>query len=99
MSKQIIDLVNRYWKFDNDQCNLSTWHDKNDLIAEIEALILPVVSGSIGESTYGTLMTMTPKQIDKNEDVCKLCKYTKEPYDSEVCRYCRNENDGSQYYR
>lgn len=40
MNKQIIDLVNRYWKFDNDQCNLSTWHDKNDLIAEIEALTM-----------------------------------------------------------
>ena len=38
--KEVIQLINDYWKFDNDQDNLSTWHDKQDLISEIEKLTL-----------------------------------------------------------
>ena len=38
MNKKIIELINSYWRFDNDQDHLSTWHDKNDLIKEIENL-------------------------------------------------------------
>ena len=38
MNSKIIKLINDYWRFDNDQDNLSTWHDKNDLIKEIEAI-------------------------------------------------------------
>ena len=41
--KQVIQLINNYWKFDNDQDNLSSWHDKQDLISEIEKLTIPVV--------------------------------------------------------
>ena len=36
--KQVIQLINNYWKFDNDQDTTSTWHDKQDLINEIEQL-------------------------------------------------------------
>ena len=42
---EIIKLINTYWKFDNDQDTTSTWHDKQDLINEIEQLTIPVVSG------------------------------------------------------
>lgn len=42
--KEVIQLINDYWKFDNDQDNLSTWHDKQDLISEIEKLTLTDVS-------------------------------------------------------
>ena len=42
--KQVIQLINNYWKFDNDQDNLSSWHDKQDLINEIEKLTLTDVS-------------------------------------------------------
>ena len=42
--KEVIQLINDYWKFDNDQDNLSTWHDKQDLISEIEKLNLSGVS-------------------------------------------------------
>ena len=38
--KQVIQLINNYWRFDNDQDNLSSWHDKQDLINEIEKLTL-----------------------------------------------------------
>jgi predicted methyltransferase len=37
---EIIKLINTYWKFDNDQDTTSTWHDKQDLINEIEQLTL-----------------------------------------------------------
>ena len=43
--KEVIQLINDYWKFDNDQDNLSTWHDKQDLISEIEKLTLTGVVG------------------------------------------------------
>ena len=33
---EIIKLINTYWRFDNDQDSTSTWHDKQDLISEIE---------------------------------------------------------------
>ena len=35
MKQQILDLVNRYWKFDNDQQPVSSWHDKQDLLKEL----------------------------------------------------------------
>lgn len=35
MHKEIIELIDRYWKFDNDQQHLSSWHDKQDLISAI----------------------------------------------------------------
>ena len=46
--KQVIQLINNYWKFDNDQDNLSSWHDKQDLINEIEKLTLTDVVKSFG---------------------------------------------------
>jgi hypothetical protein len=33
--EEIIRLINTYWKFDNDQQHLSTWHDKQDLLEAI----------------------------------------------------------------
>jgi len=30
--KEIIDLIDKYWKFDEDQQPLSTWHDKQELL-------------------------------------------------------------------
>ena len=45
--KEVIQLINDYWKFDNDQDNLSTWHDKQDLISEIEKLTIPDVVKSL----------------------------------------------------
>lgn len=29
---EIIDLIDKYWKFDNMQYPLSSWHDKQDLL-------------------------------------------------------------------
>jgi len=33
--EEIIRLINAYWKFDNYQQHLSTWHDKQDLLEAI----------------------------------------------------------------
>ena len=30
--KEITDLIDRYWKFNEDQEPLSTWHDKQELL-------------------------------------------------------------------
>lgn len=38
MKTKILELINNYWKFDNDQQPMSSWHDKQDLIKEIEKL-------------------------------------------------------------
>ena len=37
MKDKIKCLINRYWKFD-DQTPMSNWHDKQDLLNEIEKL-------------------------------------------------------------
>ena len=36
MEKEILDLIDRYWKF-NDQMPASNWHDKNDLLDAVSA--------------------------------------------------------------
>lgn len=33
--QEIIDLVDAYWKFDNDQRHTHTWHDKQDLLEKL----------------------------------------------------------------
>jgi len=45
--RKIINLINQYWRFDNDQDHISTWHDKQDLINEIEQCTIPFVVDSI----------------------------------------------------
>lgn len=41
---EILKIVDAYWKFDNDQQPLSSWHDKQDCLKAIEALIKPVLA-------------------------------------------------------
>jgi len=36
--EQMKDAINKYWRFDNDQQHLSTWHDKQDLLEYINSL-------------------------------------------------------------
>lgn len=37
--KDIIELVDKYWKFDENQQHLSYWHDKQDLLKKLEEFI------------------------------------------------------------
>ena len=53
--KEVIQLINDYWKFDNDQDNLSTWHDKQDLISEIEKLTLTDVVSTLCDNKVEVL--------------------------------------------
>jgi hypothetical protein len=46
---KIIEMINSYWKFDDDQQPLSSWHDKQDLISAIEQLSIPLVSNTEGK--------------------------------------------------
>lgn len=34
--KEIIDIVDRYWKFDEYQQHAASWHDKQDCLKELE---------------------------------------------------------------
>lgn len=48
MENEILDLIDRYWKFDNDQKPVSNWHDKQDLLEAVrKALRIHDVSGSL----------------------------------------------------
>lgn len=38
MKEKILSLVDSYWKFDDNQTPVSNWHDKQDLLREIESL-------------------------------------------------------------
>jgi beta-lactamase class D len=52
--EEIIRLINAYWKFDNDQQHLSTWHDKQDLLEAIRQAKIwdkPAVSNCTHEKT------------------------------------------------
>lgn len=39
MENEIIDLINRYWKFDDNQHPVSTWHDKQDLMEAVQKVL------------------------------------------------------------
>ena len=69
---EIIKLINTYWKFDNDQDTTSTWHDKQDLINEIEQLSLPdvvVPKGTLCD-VCGSENTITVSHKGENCDWC-----------------------------
>ena len=39
MEHEILDLIDRYWKFDNDQTPVSNWHDKQDLLEAVRKVL------------------------------------------------------------
>ena len=45
-------MVDAYWKFDNDQQPISSWHDKQDLLKALEELLQPAVSNSVCEHDW-----------------------------------------------
>lgn len=36
MKEKILNLINHYWKFNDNQYPMSSWHDKQDLLNEVE---------------------------------------------------------------
>src|SRR5690606_35571005 len=52
MENEILDLIDRYWKFDNDQTPVSNWHDKQDLLEAVrKALRIHDVSDMLPNQT------------------------------------------------
>ena len=48
MEHEILDLIDRYWKFDDNQTPVSNWHDKQDLLEAVrKALRIHDVSGML----------------------------------------------------
>ena len=43
MTEKILQMVDAYWKFDNQQQPISSWHDKQDLLKALEELLQPAV--------------------------------------------------------
>lgn len=43
MTEKIIQMVDAYWKFDDNQEPVSNWHDKQDLLKTLEVSLQPAV--------------------------------------------------------
>jgi len=80
--KEIIDLIDKYWKFDEDQQPLSSWHDKQELLQIISNRLEKLVSQKTADTeeilsavkdtiSDGQLMSMeesTEKELQKHYD-------------------------------
>lgn len=47
MKEKILQMVDAYWKFDEAQQPMSSWHDKQDLLKALEELLQPAVIKSV----------------------------------------------------
>ena len=57
MENEILNLIDRYWKFDNDQEPVSNWHDKQDLLEAVrKALRIHDVVGRSEQLSCETCM-------------------------------------------
>jgi len=68
---EIIKLINTYWKFDNDQDTTSTWHDKQDLINEIEQLTIPDVVSTSCDKCDNTGILWSKDRLSAKTCGCK----------------------------
>jgi hypothetical protein len=55
--EDVIDLIDRYWKFDDMQHPVSSWHDKQDLIKAVSDLQSSPVAQSNTESAEAEMLT------------------------------------------
>lgn len=72
--EKIVKLINTYWRFDNDQDHISTWHDKQDLISAIEQLTITVVG-------------LRSEQLKRNK-TCFMCGVKKDNDGHTCCEDC-----------
>ena len=49
MKEKILQMVDAYWKFDEAQQPMSSWHDKQYLLKALEELLQPAVIKSVCE--------------------------------------------------
>ena len=69
MENEILDLIDRYWKFDNDQTPVSNWHDKQDLLEAVrKALRIHDVRGSLQDiQEIIEFLQWAFKKVDKGD--------------------------------
>ena len=48
-------MVDAYWKFDEAQQPMSSWHDKQDLLKALEELLQPAVIKSLSDLNGKTI--------------------------------------------
>lgn len=66
MKKEIKELINSYWKFDEFQHPTSSWHDKQDLLDKIDELF-----NSSGHDEVQAI-----RQNDDEKEFCMYCQGT-----------------------
>lgn len=49
MKENILDLINKYWRFDENQQPISSFRDKNDLLKCIEQLFVKSIRGGVNK--------------------------------------------------
>ena len=74
MEHEILDLIDRYWKFDEDQTPLSKWHDKQDLLDAVRKALR--IHDVVGRSEQ-----LKPKP--------QICYKSNEPYKYNCSGLCK----------
>ena len=64
MKEKILQMVDAYWKFDNQQQPISSWHDKQDLLKALEELLQPAVIKSLPDSDE---IRMKERELDEKD--------------------------------
>jgi len=59
--KEIIDIVDRYWKFDNGQAPMSSWHDKQDCLELLRSILS---SSKISDKPKRVVMCGSSRFVD-----------------------------------
>lgn len=61
MEHEILDLIDRYWKFDDNQTPVSNWHDKQDLLEAVRKALH--IHDVVGQSEL--LKALLSKVVDE----------------------------------
>lgn len=77
MEHEILDLIDRYWKFDDDQTPLSNWHDKQDLLDAVRKALR--IHDVVGRSEQFYCNCSRAKGLDNDEDGMPYCIECQKP--------------------
>ncbi len=67
MKEKILQIVDAYWKFDNQQQPMSSWHDKQDLLKALEELLQHDVINQVCDHNWISSVAY------KGAKVCSKC--------------------------
>ena len=76
MEHEILDLIDRYWKFDDDQTPVSNWHDKQDLLEAVRKALR--IHDVVGRSEQLVCPHCKGLEVYIDEYGGKPCKCTKQ---------------------